>query len=157
MWSSFVFALSEKNFIKFLGLLRGTVRLGRWQESGTDPSWNIIGYFAMRRCWRLPSTISVTAQPLVGWGEIPLARASLRVWILCRESISRLSLDFLLAPLYVCWSVLFLRFLFSLFYFLSFFLIPSINPLILKTFCTMGSFDLRLLYLSHLTRTRLLT
>ena len=38
----------------------GTARLGLWQESGT-----IAGYVAMRKSWKLPTTSSVTNQPLI--------------------------------------------------------------------------------------------
>ena len=43
--------------------------------------------------WRLSGTSSVTAEPLVNWDWGLFAEASLRIWILCRQSTSRLSTD----------------------------------------------------------------
>ena len=69
--------------------------------------WNsrtIADYVAMRNSWRLLSTSSVLAQPLVNWGWGLLVGASLRIWILYRESTSRFPKDLLEA--WVGWEVL---------------------------------------------------
>ena len=91
--TGWLLGLDKASFRLVIVFNRCTTRLSHWQRSGRDSNRTIAGYIAMRRSYRILNFSFIIVQAIVVWGWRRVAGTSIRVWILCGEPTSRLSLS----------------------------------------------------------------